>query len=55
MAMVALQVGAHLSAIRLAYEHMSGFVQAVGTGGRGLGCQHKPQLVGVCSIMANIL
>lgn len=36
-------VGEHLSAIRLAYEHMSRFVQAVGTGGCDLVCQHEPQ------------
>lgn len=37
------EVGEHLSAIRLAYEHMSSFVQAVGTGGCDLVCQHPPQ------------
>lgn len=31
----------HLFAIRLAHEHMSGFVQAVGTGGSDLVCQNQ--------------
>lgn len=35
------KVGEHLSAIRLAEEHMSSFVQAVGTGGCDLMCQHE--------------
>lgn len=37
------EVGEHLSAIRLTYDHMSGFVQAVGTGGCDLVCQQESQ------------
>lgn len=37
------KVGEHISGIRLPYEHMSSFVQAVGTGGCDHVCQHELQ------------
>lgn len=37
------EAGEHLSAVRLAFDRMSSFVQAVGAGGCDLVCQHEPQ------------